>query len=102
MLEAELFALFEQTADAAYAVTEQGEICFWNGAAERLFGHGAAEVLHRSIDAYVQLDVRLARQACQAGDQVDRLNRELIDELTAFMNSTGSLGTFMPASAAWS
>ena len=27
MLESELFALLEQTADAAYTVTESGEIC---------------------------------------------------------------------------
>ena len=54
MLEAELFALFERTADAAYAVTDQGEICFWNGAAERLFGHAAEEVLHRSIDEVLE------------------------------------------------
>src|SRR5213078_1244524 len=48
MLETELFALLEQTADAAYTVTEGGEICSWNGAAERLFGYTASEVLHRT------------------------------------------------------
>jgi hypothetical protein len=36
MLETELFALLEQTAAAAYTVTEAGEICSWNVAAERL------------------------------------------------------------------
>jgi PAS domain S-box-containing protein len=50
MLEAELFALFEQTADAVYAVTGDGEICSWNTAAERLFGYPAAEVLGRHIE----------------------------------------------------
>jgi PAS domain S-box-containing protein len=50
MLEVEVFALFEQTADAAYAVTRDGEICSWNGAAERLFGYPAAEVLGRHIE----------------------------------------------------
>jgi PAS domain S-box-containing protein len=50
MLEAELFALLEQTADAAYTVTERGEICSWNGGAERLFGYPAAEVAGRNID----------------------------------------------------
>lgn len=67
MLEAELFALFEQTADAAYAVTEQGEICFWNGAAERLFGHGAAEVLHRSIDEVLEAHDALGTRALAGG-----------------------------------
>ncbi len=50
MLEAELFALFEHTADAAYSVSSDGEICSWNSAAERLFGYPAAEVLGRHID----------------------------------------------------
>ncbi len=45
----------------------------------------ALDMLHRSIDAYVQLDVRLAREVCQSDDQVDQLNREIIDELTVFM-----------------
>jgi PAS domain S-box-containing protein len=50
MLETELFALLEQTADAAYTVTEGGEICSWNRAAERLFGYPASEVLGRHIE----------------------------------------------------
>ena len=44
MLESELFALLETTADAAFCVTEESEICFWNKAAERLFGFTQAEV----------------------------------------------------------
>ena len=58
MLETELFALFEQTADAAYTVTAGGEICSWNAAAELLFGYPASEVLRRNID-----DVFEARDA---------------------------------------
>ena len=50
MLDRELFAFLEQTADAAYTVTEQGEICSWNRAAERLFGYPASEVLGRHIE----------------------------------------------------
>ena len=50
MLERELFAFLEQTADAAYTVTEQGEICSWNRAAERLFGYQAKEVVGRHIE----------------------------------------------------
>ena len=38
MLEQELFELLEGSADAAFTVTEQGEICSWNNAAERIFG----------------------------------------------------------------
>jgi PAS domain S-box-containing protein len=50
VLETELFALLEQTADAAYTVTEGGEICSWNRSAERLFGYPANEVLGRHIE----------------------------------------------------
>jgi len=50
MLESELFALLEHTADAAYTVTTDGEICSWNHAAEQLLGYSADEVLHRNID----------------------------------------------------
>ena len=35
MLETELFALLERTADAAFVVTEQGEIRSWNKSAEK-------------------------------------------------------------------
>jgi PAS domain S-box-containing protein len=43
MLESDLFSFLENTADAAFAVTEQGEIRFWNKSAEKLFGYPAAE-----------------------------------------------------------
>lgn len=54
MLETGLFALLEQTADAAYTVTDGGEICSWNGAAERLFGYSAS-VCWRSPDSSLRL-----------------------------------------------
>ena len=54
MLESELFTFLEQTEDAAYTVTEGGEICSWNGAAERLFGYQASEVLHHNIDEVLE------------------------------------------------
>lgn len=50
MGDAELFALLEHTAEAAYAVTEAGEIRSWNHSAELLFGHAARAVLHRNVD----------------------------------------------------
>jgi len=50
VLETDLFALLEQTAEAAYAVTVDGEICSWNASAERLFGHPAGDVIGRNID----------------------------------------------------
>ena len=50
MLEAELFALLENTADAAYTVSGDGTIKSWNRAAEALFGYEAKAVLNRKID----------------------------------------------------
>ena len=54
MLEAELFALLENTADASFAVRESGEICFWNRAAETLFGYPADEVRGKVCSAVLQ------------------------------------------------
>lgn len=47
MLEEELFQLLENTADAAFAVSEIGEIRSWNKAAEKLFGYPAPEAIGR-------------------------------------------------------
>ena len=47
MLESDLFALLNGTADAAFSVDEHGLICSWNRAAERLFGRPSSEVLHQ-------------------------------------------------------
>ena len=67
MLETELFALLEQTADAAYAVTAAGEICFWNAAAERLFGYPTEEVLGRNIDGILDARDTLGTEALAGG-----------------------------------
>ncbi len=45
MLENDFFELLEHTADAAFAVTDAGEICSWNASAEALFGFGRAEAI---------------------------------------------------------
>jgi PAS domain S-box-containing protein len=67
MLESELFALLEQTADAAYSVTSDGEICSWNSAAERLFGYAAGDALHRNIDELLQARDALGTEALAGG-----------------------------------
>ena len=43
MLERDLFDFLEHTNDAAFAVTDGGEICSWNAGAEALFGFGCGE-----------------------------------------------------------
>src|SRR5256884_5811060 len=76
MLETELFALLEQTADAAYTVTESGEICSWNGAAERLFGYLASEVLHRNIDDVLEARDTLGTSALAGGAEAATRHRD--------------------------
>jgi PAS domain S-box-containing protein len=44
----DLFDFLEHTADAAFAVTDAGEICSWNSSAEALFGFGRDEVIGRT------------------------------------------------------
>lgn len=67
ILERELFALLEQTADAAYTVTDHGEICSWNSAAEQLFGYSASEVTCRNIDEVLQARDTLGTRALAGG-----------------------------------
>jgi len=68
MLETELFSLLEHTADAAYTVTEDGEICSWNRAAELLLGFPANEVLHRNIDEVLEARDALGTAALAGGN----------------------------------
>ena len=51
MLETELFAFLENTADASFAVGDSDEICFWNRAAEAMFGYPSDEVLGKTCSA---------------------------------------------------
>jgi PAS domain S-box-containing protein len=50
MLESELFALLEHTSDAAFVLSNEGTIQYWNKAAERLLGYSNKEVLHKACD----------------------------------------------------
>ncbi len=67
MLEAELFALLENTADAAYTVDIDGTISSWNRAAERMFGYEAATVLRRNVDDVLQAEDALGTEALAGG-----------------------------------
>jgi len=48
MLERDLFDFLEHTSDAAFVVSDQGEICSWNSSAEALFGFSSNEVLGKT------------------------------------------------------
>lgn len=45
-------------------------------------------MVRQSLDAFVNLDVRLARTVCRLDDEVDRYNNEIIEELIKLMRST--------------
>ena len=65
MLELELFNLLEGTSDAAFTVTDQGEICSWNKAAERLFGYSATDARTRPVEVFCK-DLDLWATRCVA------------------------------------
>lgn len=68
MLELELFDLLEHTSDAAFTLTEQGEIASWNKSAEKLLGYSASEVLHKScyevLEGRGALGTHICRENC--------------------------------------
>lgn len=43
-----------------------------------------------SLDAFVKLDVALAKRVCRLDDEVDRYNREIIDDVSKFMKQSSS------------
>lgn len=79
MLEADVFALLEQTADAAFTVAENGEIRSWNKAAEQLFGYEAHEVLGREIDEVLGTNETSGARAL-GGSNVSTGPREVASE----------------------
>jgi phosphate transport system protein len=48
-------------------------------------------MVRRSLDAFVNLDAPLARQVIRLDDEVDRYNREIIDDLIRFMRCSGEM-----------
>jgi PAS domain S-box-containing protein len=65
MLESELFGFLEGTADAAFAVDEQGIIRSWNRAAEKLFGYPNSSVLNKPCAQLFQGRGALGNSVCQ-------------------------------------
>ena len=47
----------------------------------------ATDMVHDALDAFVDLDVDAAREVCRRDDEVDTLNRQIIDELVVGMQS---------------
>ena len=76
MLEQELFDLLEGTSDAAFSVTDLGEICSWNKAAEKLFGYSRSEAMHKSCYNLLQgrgtLGTRVCGESCSIRDCAEK------------------------------
>lgn len=72
MLAGDVYSLFEGVADAAFVVTLEGEICFWNAAAERLFGYTQADVLNRTCDEILKGKGALGTVVCTGECSVQR------------------------------
>ncbi len=64
MLEKELFAFLDNTTEASFAVRETEEICFWNHAAEALFGYPEKEALGKTCCAILRGVDSLGTQVC--------------------------------------
>jgi len=87
MLQGELLEFLEETADAAFCVNQQGEICSWNAAAENLFGYSASEAIGKSCCGLLQcrgsLGIELctsefyARQATPGHDRIPNFDLEV-------------------------
>lgn len=67
VLENELIALLENTADAACSVARDGTIRSWNRAAELLFGYEAQAVRGRNVDEVLQAHDALGTEALAGG-----------------------------------
>jgi phosphate transport system protein len=48
-------------------------------------------MVKRALDAFVQLDVEIAREACLSDDEVDTLNRDVIEEMQQVMRTRPEL-----------
>ena len=72
MLESELFAFLDSTADAAFSITDTGEILSWNAAAEALFGFKASEVLNKHCYEILDARGRLGTSICMRDCAVQR------------------------------
>lgn len=72
MLDGDLYELLEHTTDAAFAVTDGGEICSWNASAEGLFGYRRDEALGKTcFDLFQGRDVLgtlTCKESCHVRD----------------------------------
>ncbi len=83
MLERELFDLLSRMDDAAFAVDQEGIICFWNKAAEEWFQLPAQEALGHACDEIMDGQDAVGAQVCSHDCAVRELCRRS-DRIRAF------------------
>lgn len=64
MLQLELLEFLEETADAAFCVNAQGEICFWNASAKDLLGYAVSEAVGKNVHALLRCRGALGAKIC--------------------------------------
>jgi PAS domain S-box-containing protein len=64
MLQLELNEVLEETADAAFCVDPQGEICFWNSSAKNLLGYAASEAVGKNVHILLRCHDALGTETC--------------------------------------
>lgn len=64
MFAGDVYKLLEGTADAAFVVTLEGKICFWNTAAQQLFGYTAADAVDKACYELLQGKGALGTAVC--------------------------------------
>jgi len=64
MLQLELLEFLEETADAAFCVDPQGEICFWNASARDLLGYAQSEAVGKNVHALLRCQGALGARIC--------------------------------------
>lgn len=72
MFAGDVYKLLEGTAEAAFVVTFEGEICFWNTSAEQLFGYTAENVLNKRCQDVLQGKSALGAAVCKGESSVQR------------------------------
>jgi transcriptional regulator with PAS, ATPase and Fis domain len=72
MFAGDVYKLLEGTAEAAFVVTLEGEICFWNTSAEQLFGYTAENVLNKRCQEVLQGKSSLGAAVCKGESSVQR------------------------------
>ncbi len=83
----------ERVADLAVHIAERSSCLIGSNPIQvppkiHTMADNAVNMLHESIDAYVNLDTALARKVCRQDDIVDDLNREIIDHITNMMTQS--------------